>query len=367
MKILVIAGRFGISGVPLAQMRMARALASRHHQVELIYGMINAGHTAPTVEGVVVRSFDKPMVSQLLFPLIRYFRKNSPDIVFSAGDHLNVIVLLAAILSGTHAKISCSSRVTPFDTYSDAVFSKGFILKIASRLTMWRAAAMTCVSAEMVKQYQTIFSNSPHVCAYNIVDDEISRARMNAPVHDKWLNQKDKPVVIAAGSLVPWKGFGDLVVAMSIVVAQRPARLLILGDGPEREELNRLVSNNGLSDVVRFVGNVENPLAYFSCSDVFVLSSYVEGLPNVLVEAMLCGCTPVATDCPTGPREVLQGGKIGHLVPMRDAPALAQAIVAALDKPVPRPLLQSAIQEFREDAVVARHFELLGLESSGKP
>ncbi|MCJ7773912.1 MAG: glycosyltransferase, partial [Desulfobacterales bacterium] len=81
-------------------------------------------------------------------------------------------------------------------------------------------------------------------------------------------------------------------------------------------ELQKFIETRGLSEFVQLLGYVENPLKYFARANVFVLSSLVEGLPNVLVEAMMCGCTPVATDCPTGPREVLQDGKYGYLVPM---------------------------------------------------
>jgi glycosyltransferase involved in cell wall biosynthesis len=116
-----------------------------------------------------------------------------------------------------------------------------------------------------------------------------------------------------------------------------------------------------LEDAVSMPGNVENPLQYFRRSDVFVLSSYVEGLPNVLVEAMLCGCTPVSTNCPTGPREVLEDGKYGYLVPMRNPTALANAIVHALDQPIPARMLARAIESFQEESVIQRHLALLGL------
>jgi len=110
------------------------------------------------------------------------------------------------------------------------------------------------------------------------------------------------------------------------------------------------------------LGYVENPLKYFARADVFVLSSLVEGMPNVLVEAMMSGCTPVSTDCPTGPRELLQGGKYGYLVPMRDPQAMSAAIECALDNPISRTLLDEAVAPFEENRVIDRHFELLGLQ-----
>jgi len=105
---------------------------------------------------------------------------------------------------------------------------------------------------------------------------------------------------------------------------------------------------------------VSNPLKYFRRADVFVLTSLVEGLPNVLVEAMMCGCTPAATDCPTGPREVLQGGKYGYLAKVGDPESIANAMKRALESPIPQELLVGAVKPFSEKRILARHFQSLG-------
>jgi glycosyltransferase involved in cell wall biosynthesis len=228
---------------------------------------------------------------------------------------------------------------------------------------MPRADALTCVSEDMVKQYQRVFKNPPHVCVYNIVVDTESRRKMREPVNHPWLVHKTQPVLIAAGRLAPWKGFGDLIDAMVLLKNRRALRLLILGDGPLRSALQEKIDDGGLSESVQLIGYVNNPLQYFSRSDVFILSSHVEGLPNVLVEAMLCGCTPVATDCPTGPREVLQDGKYGYLVPVQNPDALAAAIEQALDCPIPRAQLEEAIAPFEENRVIDRHFKILGIHT----
>jgi glycosyltransferase involved in cell wall biosynthesis len=148
---------------------------------------------------------------------------------------------------------------------------------------------------------------------------------------------------------------------MKELVKTKPARLLILGDGPSRTDLEKMIAENGLQQSVKLTGYVSNPLKYYRNADVFVLSSRVEGLPNVLVEAMMCGCTPVSTDCPTGPREVLDGGQYGYLVPVDNPEAMASAIIKAIDSPITDELLAKAIIPFAEDAVIDRHFEILGL------
>lgn len=366
MKISVVTPVLSIAGVPLAQARLARALARRGHEVTLVVGWIARDFTLPELHGVVVEEFGRRQVRAMFAPLCAHLRQRRPDVVFSAEDHLNCTVLLAAMATGSKAKISCSSRVTPFDTYSNNPLDKRWVLKQLVRMTMGRADALTCVSQDMVPQYRKVFRSPKHVCVYNIVDDQHSRQRMREEVDDEWFHDANRPLLVAAGRLAPWKGFADLIEAMNLGPGADGARLLILGDGPLRAELQSQVERLGLQQSVRLMGYVDNPLKYFTHARVFVLSSHVEGMPNVLVEAMMCGCTPVATDCPTGPRELLDGGRIGYLVMPQSPPALAAGILAALKNPAPQEDLIRAILPFAEDAVIDRHFQLLGLTESGR-
>ncbi|WP_295396392.1 glycosyltransferase [uncultured Thiodictyon sp.] len=363
MRISVVIASFTITGVSLAQLRFARALAKRGHDVDLVIGYLNSQHTMPVVENVRLLVWNKPKARGMLLPMMQYLRVAKPDLVFSAEDHLNAVVLLAAILSASNAKISGSSRVLPSDilAYSNKAFSKGWFLKQAMKAVMWRADAMTCVSKDMVEHYRDIFRAPPHVCVYNIVVDKQSLARALEPVDEEWVIRGRYPIVVAAGTLDTRKGFADLINALSILSKRRLVRLVIFGEGPLRAALEDLIVKLGLTDVVTLPGNVDNPLKYFRHADAFVLSSYAEGMPNVLVEAMMCGCTPVATDCPTGPRELLHDGRCGYLVPLGDPAAMSAAIERALENPIPGELLAEAVQPFEEGAVIERHFELLGV------
>jgi glycosyltransferase involved in cell wall biosynthesis len=361
MRICVITPRYMLSGVALAQHRFARALGARGHQVDFVIGRIDLGLVVPPSDNVSVRELGLPNTRHMVLPFWKYLRNEKPDIVFTAEDHLNTLVLLTAMVARSPAKISGSSRVTPFDTYSGRPLTKGWVLKRLSRLTFRRANVLSCVSKDMIAQYrQTFGASAPHVAIYNIIDDAASRQRMLEPVTEPWLNYKSLPVVIAAGALAEWKGYGDLIAAFAMI--RTKARLIILGEGPLRPELEKQISDLKLQDCVKLPGSTTNPLAHFSRSDVYVLSSRVEGLPNVLVEAMMCGCTPVSTDCPTGPREILDSGRIGNLVPVGDRAAMAEAIDYALANPVDHELLAEAIRPFAETAVIDRHFALLGVE-----
>ena len=361
MKILIITPILAISGVPLAQVRFARALHLKGHTVELVIGHVHHDYTFELPKEFKTTIWKKQNVRRMFLPLVRYLKKEKPDVIFSAEDHLNIVVLLAAIIGRSSAKISGSCRVTPFDTYSNKIFSKGWILKQLASLVMKRADALTCVSQDMVEQYQKVFVKPPHTCVYNIVDNSEARERLQETCEHPWLNDNTVPIAVAAGTLAPWKGFEYAIEAIEIVNRHRHVRLLILGDGPLRNKLQELISDRGLSDYVKLAGFVQNPLKYFANADIFILSSLVEGMPNVLVEAMMCGCTPVAADCPTGPRELLKDGAFGYLVPVQDAPAMANGIGKALDNPMSRGCLQSAIAPFKENVVLARHFSLLGI------
>ena len=366
MKVCVITPRYAISGVPLAQWRFARALAANGHKVDLIIGRVDADLDVPASPGVNLIALQRPRVRSMFLPFWRYLRREKPDVVFSAEDHLNALVLLAAILARSKARISGSCRVTPFDTYAGRPFSKRWLLKQIVRLVSWRADALTCVSRDMVDQYRRVFIAPTHTHVYNIVDDAASRARLAEPVEDPWFADKACPVIVAAGTLAPWKGFADLIRAMKLLVDRgRKVRLVIFGEGPLRGELEALIDKLDLGERVRLPGFTDNVLKYFAHADAFVLSSHVEGLPNVLVEAMMAGCTPVSTDCPTGPREVLDGGRFGYLVAMKDCAALADGIEAALDRPIAQEELSKAVKPFEEKSVIRRHFELLGLAEAG--
>jgi glycosyltransferase involved in cell wall biosynthesis len=165
--------------------------------------------------------------------------------------------------------------------------------------------------------------------------------------------------VLAVGKLKRQKDYPTLVRAFARVRAHREARLVILGEGEERARIERFVKSLGIEADVYLPGFVENPFAWMARVSVFVLASAWEGLSNVLLEALACGCTIVSTDCPSGPREILADGAFGHLVPVGDDAALAAAIAAALSAPAQRERSVARAAEFGFDAAVERYLAVL--------
>lgn len=366
LKICVVTSRWSITGVPLAQRRLALALAAAGHAVDFIVGYTPDDLAIPPADRVALVQWHAPKVRSMIRPMIGYLRTARPDIVFSAEDHLNGVVLLAAVLARSTARISGSSRVPPSDSYSNTPFTKGWARKLLMRAAMRRADALTCVSKDMAANYKTYFPNGPHTPVYNIIDDAAARARAAEPVAHPWFVERDVPIVVSAGTLTGRKNFMLLVEAVAVLRARGlHVRLAIFGEGYRRAELEARIAAHGIADRVWLPGRTANPLAFFSHADIIALSSWAEGLPNVLIEGMICGCTPVATDCPTGPREVIEGAGVGELVPMGDASAMADGIERALARPASREALERAVAPFREQVVLRRHFELLGVPMGG--
>ncbi len=361
MKVTFFTARYSHSGVPLAQIRLAKLFQKKGYEIDFIFGYVPDDMNMPILKNMNVINFNKPRVYKLFRKIFKYLVKNKPDVIISAEDHLNAVVLLCARVSGSKAKISVSSRVTPFDTYSNKIFTKRWFLKYFMQFVESRANALVCVSKDMVKQYKTIFKNSRHQCIYNVVYDNSSQSRMSENVDESWLVNKEIPVIISAGRLAPEKGLLDLILAIKELSKSREVRLLMLGEGPMRKEIEALIKKENLNEVIKLIGFQENPLKFYSKSDVFILSSYVEGLPNVLIEAMMCGCTPVSTNCPTGPEEVLQKEKFGYLVPVHDPIEMAKGIGRALDEPIPVEILAEGVKNFTEDAVFKKYQEALNI------
>jgi glycosyltransferase involved in cell wall biosynthesis len=196
-----------------------------------------------------------------------------------------------------------------------------------------------------------------HVIYNPVVSPELYE-KADAPVEHPWFQPHQPPVVLAAGRLVALKGYDTLLRAFARVRQETPARLVILGEGPERPNLERLAAELGVAADVDMPGFDPNPFRYMKRAGVFVLSSRYEGLPNVLIQALACGCPVVSTDCPSGPSEILDGGRYGALVPVDDVEAMAGAIVRALLGQV-APAPSAWLEQFRVEVVAEQYLRVM--------
>lgn len=187
-----------------------------------------------------------------------------------------------------------------------------------------------------------------------------------APLDHPWFAAGEPPVVMGIGGLRAQKDFTTLIRAFARVREVLPCRLLILGQGRQRDRLVRLAIDLGLADAVSLPGFDPNPYRYLARAKLFVLSSRWEGSPNVLTEALALGVPVVATDCRSGPAEITAGGRLGPLVPVGDTAALARAMEQTLRHPPPAGLLRSGVAEYRIEMSARHYLESFGLLPTAK-
>ena len=185
------------------------------------------------------------------------------------------------------------------------------------------------------------------------------QVRMAERPDHPWLQGRETPVILAAGRLARQKDHFTLIKAFARLATRRSCRLIILGEGALRKELEGFVADLKLTDRVSLPGWAENPFAFMSRASLFVLSSIYEGLGMVLIEALACGCPCVSTDCPAGPAEILEDGRVGPLVPVGDETALAEAMGRVLDQPPDRQVLKRRAACFSADRAIAAYENLL--------
>ncbi len=182
------------------------------------------------------------------------------------------------------------------------------------------------------------------------------------PVEHPWFSADSAvPVIMGVGRLTEQKDFATLISAFAKVRSQLEARLIILGDGGLRSELIAKATALGINDHIALPGFQNNPWAWMSKASVFALSSRWEGSPNTLTEAMALGIPVVSTDCPSGPRELLDAGRIAPLVEMGDSDALASALLAVLAQPPEPAMLTEAVSAYHQDVSAAAYLRKLGL------
>ena len=191
-----------------------------------------------------------------------------------------------------------------------------------------------------------------------VVTPRLTVLSREVPAHP-WLAGGGPPVILSAGRFARVKDFPTLIRAFHKLSMASPARLILLGDGNRQNDLTALVRSLDLEDRVSMPGWADNPYAFMARASLFVLSSRIEGLPTVLIEALACGCPCVSTDCPSGPAEILEGGRIGRLVPIADVEALAEAMQLTLETPPPKTLLLKRAEDFSAEHAVARYERLI--------
>jgi glycosyltransferase involved in cell wall biosynthesis len=302
--------------------------------------------------------------------LAGYLRAERPDALLSALVYANVAALWARRLAGTDTRVVVSERNAVFARVGGDARRR--IQRIPELLRRFypEADAIACVSGGVADDVARATGiPRERICATwsPVVTPGLAAGARPDPPH-AWLAPGAPPVVLGVGKLKPQKRFDTLVLAFARLRATRPARLVILGRGPQRQPLLALARRLGVAQDVLLPGFASDPFAWMRHAAVFALSSAWEGLPSVLIQALACGCPVVSTDCPHGPREILEGGAHGPLVPVGDDAALARALAGVLDQPPPAAALRRRAEAFAVAPVVAATLPLLlGADAPRRP
>ena len=259
--------------------------------------------------------------------LARHVAAWSPDCVLSFLPNTNLITLVARHCYDLRTAVVCSDRNFLSRELATLEFSplrhrltRAFYPRADRHVTMTDAAAEDLhVSFGISRKQMVTIGNG--------VDAEGLGAQAGEDLPQSWqeLQRGRTPTLIQVGRLTAQKGNEILIRALARI-PKRPWRLLMLGDGELKDPLIGLVNQLGLAERIHFLGWDRNPYRWIARSDLFVLSSRWEGFPNALLEAMALGVATIATDCPTGPAEILDGGRFGRLVPSEAPATLAEAI-----------------------------------------
>lgn len=360
MTIALVTSSMDGGGAQRAIAKLAAGLAAAGQDVDLVLAHARGPCLAELPPQVRVIDLGAGRLATAVLPLARYLRRSRPRVVFSALDYVNVVAVLARAVSRSRVPLLVSERNTLSAAVAHTRRRSTRWMPHLLRLAYPHADAVVAVSRGVADDLEALCglpAGSVRVLDNPVVTPELAERRA-LPVEHPWLRDKQVPVVLAVGRLVPQKDFETLLEAFAAVRRQRPARLVILGEGPLRADLEKHCADLGVSADVSLPGFCANPYPAMAAADVFVLSSRFEGSPGALIEAMSCGTPVVATDCPSGPRELLAGGRHGRLVPVGDSAALAAGLEDALAGRVAPPPPESW-RRFEQAAVVASCVALL--------
>jgi N-acetylgalactosamine-N,N'-diacetylbacillosaminyl-diphospho-undecaprenol 4-alpha-N-acetylgalactosaminyltransferase len=303
---------------------------ARHFDLTL--ALLEDRRSYPVPTDIRVAAFSRSLNSQAahvtripyhILALTRLIRRHSARIVLSFIEQANIINIMASYITGQQAVIS--QRTNPRQQYE----GKGLLGKIISQTSgrLYPKAARIIAVSNGIKEI-IVSDYKLDVRRIKVIPNPVDIASMGK------MSKKEPSIALPGDYLlhvgrlnVKTKAHDILLNAFKKLHSFHPdLKLILVGDGPDKKQIEVMVKNLDLDKSVILAGWRENVYAFMARAKALVLCSRYEGWPNVLVEAMACGCPVIATDCQTGPREILDDSKYGLLVPVDDPEALAHSV-----------------------------------------
>jgi glycosyltransferase involved in cell wall biosynthesis len=309
-----------------------------------------------------IRHFDlkEKRARKSVFKLRKLLKKERPDCVIGYVTQSNIILFLSTLF--LYKKITIVNCVQNYYDYT--VARQKIVQRFLFSLSLKFSDYIIGISEEMknnLKNKLNIKNNKIKIINNSTDLSYINKKKIEDIQDDVFI---DEPVIIACGRLTEQKGFSYLIKAFNEIKKEfKNATLLILGQGEKEKELKALVKELNIENSVKFLGFKDNPYKYLYNSDLFVLSSLWEGLPGVLIEALACEVPAISTNCKSGPKEILDNGKIGELVKIKDVDSLSNAMLKVLrDKDLQhkyKELGLKKVKEFDKDKIIREYEDFL--------
>lgn len=342
---------------------------AKHVQVDLLALKLSGGHASRIPSSVNLIALKSRHAWTSVNEVAAYLRQNRPDALLAAKDRAG----RAALAARKRAQVQTPVFIRLGTNLSAALERKDVFsrwLRIRPMQKRYPEADGVVAVSEGVRddvmKVTGLGADRVHVIRNPVITPRLAEQAGETAPHP-WLTDKALPVIIGMGRLTQQKDFPTLLRAFAAIQPELPSRLIVLGEGPQpgdRERLQGLAQTLGVHERVLLPGFRQNPYAWLIRADLFVLSSAWEGSPNALTEALALGIPSVSTDCPSGPAEILARGTFGPLVTVGDDRAMAQAMLQTLRAPLPADRLREAVAEYRADLSAQRYLRLMGLVSA---
>lgn len=356
----LLAGR----GSSRTVLQFVRGFIDRGIQIDLVLAKAKGELKSEIPEEVRVIDFDVdtryPITLTALPRMVEYLRSESPPVMLSNTGGANVVPLVADWLIGGDTHIIAKGGVESRRKRIENGDWRGLLMTTLVRWTYRWTDDVVIGERESADEFlQTVpeIRDKLHIVHPPVITDNfLSKSR--EPLDHRWYTSNDAPVVLAVQRLEEPKDTATIIRAFDRLRDKRDVRLVILGEGDKREELESLISELGLEDSVFMPGFVTNPYNYMRHSDLFVLSSNKETFGKSLIEAMACGCPVVASDAPPGGvANILEDGKWGELVPVNSPDDMAAAMDESLGNPVEG--IEDRANHFSLDSTINQFLEII--------
>lgn len=345
-------------GVQRVVVQLANYLQEKQYQVDVVLSTLEGEYLKLLKPGIELIGLGTSSRIRLVSRFARHLRSTRPAVVFTFFPDTSVIALISQRLSGTATKVIPGVHRSLVDASGNATYDSKALHSWFGKRLFKSAGHIIAVSNGVQKQVAQVLDIDPKRVSVirNPLDSAVIREQAAAPTTFHWFHDPNLQVLVAFGRLIEEKDYPTLLRAFALL--PDTVRLVIFGQGPLLPELEALAASLGIAERVKFMGFKRNPFSWLVLADVYVLSSRTEGFPTAMEQAFALNVPVVSTDCPTGPREMIELVGSGILVEPGNPPALAEAITRALAEPQPKP----DVSMFEAGTILAQYEQLISGE-----